>query len=122
VDVKVPNVNICFYEENFGLMCCQGFERMVALGLSTAILDEPRGPRRLIMVRLPIVSRTFPLDACPPNFTPVEDPTFSSFSPGAYWDFLWHKEFDLPAVSRGRRAFAGSFRGGISGRQALPRL
>ncbi|KAL9332965.1 hypothetical protein Peur_073104 [Populus x canadensis] len=50
---------------------------MVTLGLSTAILDEPRGPRRLIMVRLPIVSRTFPLDACPPNFTPVEDPTFS---------------------------------------------
>jgi len=63
------------------------------------------------------------LDACPPNFTPVEDPTFSSFSPGA-WGFF---RFDIGIsfglnwqFSRGRRAFAGCFREGISGRQAFP--
>ncbi|KAJ6935777.1 hypothetical protein NC652_010719 [Populus alba x Populus x berolinensis] len=32
--------------------------------------------------------RTFPLDACPPNFTPVEDPTFSSFSHEAFSDLI----------------------------------
>ncbi|KAL9370448.1 hypothetical protein Peur_035588 [Populus x canadensis] len=85
VDVKVTNVNICFYEENFGLLM---LPRLRENGYSRAILDEPRGPRRLIMVRLPIVYRTFPLDACPPNFTPVEDPTFSSFSPGPFSDLI----------------------------------
>ncbi|CAK7324700.1 unnamed protein product [Dovyalis caffra] len=46
--------------------------------------------------------RTFPLDACPPNFTPVEDPTFSSFSHGAFSDLIlgFPLGFDLTAPSQ----------------------
>lgn len=45
VDVKVTNVNICFYEENFGLLMLpyQGFERMVTLGLFSMSHRDPEG-------------------------------------------------------------------------------